>query len=58
MEADTEFSVKVEPGEKTQSDLHGFDDRVAHLVAVVAHTVHRHVHRQLPSHRLPKGVPA
>lgn len=43
---------------KKPSDLHGFDDRVAHLMAVVAHTIHRHVHCQLPRHWLPKGVPA
>lgn len=55
----SKFSITVEPGRKKKlSDLHGFDDRVAHLMAVVAHTIHRHVHCQLPCHRLPKGVPA
>lgn len=39
------------------TDLHGFDHRVARLLAVVAHPVDRHVDGQFPHHRFPKGVP-
>lgn len=39
------------------TDLHGFNHRMAHLMTVVAHSIHRHIHCQLPRHWLPKGVP-
>lgn len=39
------------------TDLHGFDDRVARLLAVVAHPVDRHVDGEFPHHRFPKSVP-
>lgn len=39
------------------TDLHGFDHRVARLLAVVAHPIHRHVDSQFPHHQFPKGVP-
>lgn len=31
---------------------------MAHLVTVVAHSIHCHIHRQLPRHWFPKRVPA
>lgn len=43
---------------KEATDLHSFDDRMPHLVAVVADAIHRHVHGQLTCHWLPKGIPA
>lgn len=39
------------------TDLHIFNHGMAHLVTVVAHSIHCHIHCQLPCHCFPKGVP-
>jgi len=37
--------------------IHGLDHGLAHLMAVVAHSIHGHVHSQFTSDWFPEGIP-